>query len=60
MQQLGRMAVAALLNAASAGVDFDLTTAEVIAAFNAAWASGDYNTTKDMLDKLNNQGCPLN
>lgn len=59
-KQLGRMAVAALLNAASPGVDFDLTTAEVIAAFNAAWASGDYNTTKDMLDDLNNQGCPLN
>ena len=59
-KQVGRMAVAALLNAASPGVDFDLTTAEVIAAFNAAWASGDYNTTKDMLDDLNNQGCPLN
>lgn len=59
-QQLGRMAVAALLNAASPGVDFDLTTAEVIAAFNAAWASGEYNETKNMLDRLNNQGCPLN
>ncbi len=59
-KQLGRMAVAALLNAASPGVDFDLTTAQVIAAFNAAWASGDYETTKDMLDDLNNQGCPLN
>jgi hypothetical protein len=59
-KQLGRMAVAALLNAASPGVDFDLTTAEVIAAFNAAWASGEYEATKDMLDDLNNQGCPLN
>lgn len=59
-KQLGRMAVAALLNAASPGVDFDLTTAEVIAAFNAAWTSGEYEATKDMLDDLNNQGCPLN
>ena len=59
-KQLGRMAVAALLNAASTGVDFDLTTAQVIAAFNAAWASGQYEATKDMLDDLNNQGCPLN
>ncbi len=59
-QQLGRQAVAALLNAASPGVSFDLTPAEVIAAFNAAWSSGDYNTTKDMFDRLNNQGCPLN
>ena len=59
-KQLGRMAVAALLNAASPGVDFDLTTAQVIAAFNAAWASRQYEATKDMLDDLNNQGCPLN
>ncbi len=59
VRQVGRMAVAALLNAASPGVDFDLTTAGVISAFNAAWASGEYNTTKNMLDELNNQGCPL-
>ena len=38
----------------------DLTKGEVIAAFNAAWASGKYHANRDMLDQPNNQGCPLN
>jgi len=56
---LGRHAVAALLDAAHSGVDYDLTEAEVISAVQAAYSSGDFETTKDMLGALNEQGCPL-
>ena len=62
MKALGRHAVAALLNTASANVDYDLTTAQVIAAFNSAYASGNAGTIeqqKNLFDILNNQGCPL-
>ncbi len=54
-----RHAVAALLNASSTGVDFDLTVAQVIAATNAALASGNYEAQKDIFAALNEQGCPL-
>lgn len=60
---LGRHAVAALLNASSSGVDYDYTTAQVISAFNDAYASGDRRTVesqKNEFDFLNNQGCTLN
>lgn len=60
---LGRHAVAALLNASSSGVDYDYTTAQVISAFNDAYASGDRRLIegqKDEFDFLNNQGCELN
>lgn len=63
LNALGRMSVAALLNAASADVNYDYTTAQVIAAFNAAFATGDrkqYERQKNLFDFLNNQGCPLN
>jgi len=60
LNALGRHTVAALLSAASPGVDYDLTAAEVIAAFNAVFPGGDYETLKNRLDALNNQGCPLN
>lgn len=63
LNALGRHTVAALLSAASSGVDYDLTVAEVISAFNTAYASGDPATIsyqKNVLDMLNNQGCPLN
>jgi len=60
---LMRHAVAALLNASSPDVDpvpaFN-TTAEVIAAFQAAFDSGDYSTTKDLFETSNQSGCPLN
>ncbi len=59
---LGRHAVAALLNALSPNVDYGLTAAEVIDAFNDAVASGDADlieATKDVFDELNNEGCPL-
>ncbi len=63
LNALGRQAVAALLSAASADVDYDLAVADVITAFNAAYASADRRTItnqKDVFDMLNNQGCPLN
>lgn len=53
-------AVAALLNAAHPDVAYDLTVAEVIAAVQAAYGpGGDFETTKDDLAALNEQGCPL-
>ena len=58
-----RAAVAALLNSAHPDVDYPLTTAEVIAAVNAALASNDRNTMLALastLDAANNLGCPLN
>ncbi len=66
LNALMRHATAALLNAAKVGVDpdpaFD-TPAEVIAAFQAAFDSGDpdqIEILKDLLDDSNNLGCPLN
>lgn len=63
LNALGRSAVAALLNGASAGVSYDFTTQKVISDFNTAFASGSRKTMeaqKDVFDFLNNQGCPLN
>jgi hypothetical protein len=60
-RNLMRAAVAALLN--STGVDYTMTSAEVIAAVNAALASGDRDTMLALaadLDADNNLGCPLN
>jgi hypothetical protein len=63
LSALLRHATAALLNASSPAVDpvsaFDTTT-EVIAAFQAAFDSGDYETTKDAFAASNEHGCPLN
>ena len=66
LNALIRHATAALLNAATPGVDpdpaFD-TPAEVIAAFQAAFDSPDpeqIEILKDLLDDSNNLGCPLN
>jgi hypothetical protein len=62
-RNLLRAAVAALLNSSSPDVDYTLTTAEVIAAVNAALASNDRDTMLDLagdLDADNNLGCPLN
>jgi hypothetical protein len=60
---LGRHAVAALLNASSPDVDpvaaFD-TVAEVISAYQAAYDSQSYSTTKDMFEASNEAGCPIN
>jgi hypothetical protein len=59
---LTRHAIAAVLNAAHPGVDYPLTVMEIQTAVNAAFASGDAATiesTKDMLDRFNNAGCPI-
>lgn len=56
---LARHAVAALLNSASAGVDYGMSTADVIAAVQAAFASGSFESTKNQLEALNESGCPL-
>jgi len=60
-RNLLRAAVAALLN--STGVYYTMTTAEVIAAVNAALATNDRATMLALaseLDADNNGGCPLN
>jgi hypothetical protein len=57
-----RHAVAALLNSAHSGVDYGMTTAEVVAAVNTALASNDRATilaAKNVLASLNQSGCPL-
>ncbi|MET0396920.1 MAG: hypothetical protein ABW277_08870 [Longimicrobiaceae bacterium] len=62
-QILLRAAVAALLNASHAGVDYPRTAASVIADVNAALASNNRSTMLDLagaLDADNNLGCPLN
>lgn len=57
---LGRHAVAALLNSASGGVSYDYSTAEVIDLVQSAYASGDFEGAKDLLEAANESGCPLN
>lgn len=56
---LTRHAVAALLNAASEDVSYDLTTDQVTSMFKAAVDGGDVEGTKDKLEGYNEQGCPL-
>jgi hypothetical protein len=56
---LGRHTVAALLNAASSGVDFDLTPADVVAQFNAVFPGGNYEALKNQFEGFNEQSCPL-
>jgi Prealbumin-like fold domain len=61
-QILLRQAVAALLNAQHPGVSYPRTTAQVIAAVNAALASNNRTTILDLasaLDADNNLDCPL-
>lgn len=48
---------------AASDVHYDLTVAEVVSAFNAAYASGNRTTItnqKDGFDMLNIQGYPRN
>jgi hypothetical protein len=56
---LGRHAVAALLNASSDEVAYAYTEAEVIALVQEAYATGDFNTYKDMLEEENERGCTV-
>lgn len=53
---LGRHAVAALLNSASSSVNYAYTTDEVIAMVQKAYATGDFEATKDLFDAANNAG----
>ena len=55
-----RHTVAALLNSASTGVDYDLSTSEVIALFQSNYPDGELDDMKDQLARYNEQGCPLN
>lgn len=62
-QILLRAAVAAYLNAASAGVDYPLTVQQVVDQVNAALNTTDRDyviNTASQLDSFNNLGCPLN
>jgi hypothetical protein len=57
-----RHAVAALLNSAHSGVDFGMTTAEVISLVDDALASDDRDeilAAKNVLAALNQRDCPL-
>lgn len=60
---LARHATAALLNSASADVDYPYSTAEVIKAVQDAIDNGgkdSLNAAKDLLASANELGCPLN
>lgn len=55
-----RHAIAALLNAVSPDVSYDLSVSEVKSKFNAAISGGDIEGTKNEFEGFNEQGCPLN
>lgn len=57
---LARHAVAALLNAASPGVDYLYTEADVISMVQSAYASGDFEGIKNLFAAENEMGCTLN
>ncbi len=54
-----RHSTAALLNAAHSGVDYAYTEAQVIAMTQAAFASGDYEATKNLFVTQNEMGGSL-
>jgi len=61
-QNLLRAAVAAVLNAASPGVEYPRSRSAIVAAVNAAIASGNRAAILQLageLDADNNRGCPL-
>jgi hypothetical protein len=57
---LNRHAVAALLNSVNGDVDYLFTTADVIALVQEAYATGEFENIKNMLEEQNEAGCPLN
>ncbi|MCI0437243.1 MAG: hypothetical protein L0271_26940 [Gemmatimonadetes bacterium] len=61
LDALGRHTVAALLNAANPNVNYGMTPAQVIAAFNAVFpgTKAQYNTLKDQFASANELGCSL-
>ncbi|MHC5026209.1 MAG: hypothetical protein ACYTGR_05530 [Planctomycetota bacterium] len=62
LRQLGKHTVAALLNAASPDVDYDLTVDEVISMFNMVFPGTDqaHEDLKNIFADFNELGCPLN
>ena len=56
---LARHAMAALLNASNSEVDYDMSVAEIIAAVQSAFASGDFETVKNQFEAFNEQGCTV-
>lgn len=62
LKALGRHTVAALLNAESDGVGYDLTPSEVVTMFNDVFPGSkpDYTDLKDLFVGYNESGCPLN
>jgi Bacterial Ig-like domain (group 2)/WD40-like Beta Propeller Repeat len=59
MKAFGRQAVAALLNAASGLVAYDLTVTQVKATFRDGYRSENYAGDYQRLLKFNTQACPL-
>ncbi len=61
LNALGRHTVAALLNAESADVSYDLAVGEVIGLFNDAFPGSkpEYNILKNSFEELNELGCPF-
>jgi hypothetical protein len=57
---LARHAVAALLNTTASGVDYPYSTAEVLAIVQNAYATGDFESAKNLLAGANDTFCPLN
>jgi hypothetical protein len=57
---LARHAVAAILNASHSEFTYAYTTADIITGVQNAYASGNFEPFKDLLDRANNTGCPLN
>jgi hypothetical protein len=63
LNALGRHTVAALLNAASTGVEYPLTTAQVISGFNAVFPVTSDSAVETLHLRwagFNEAGCPLN
>ena len=60
LKALGRHTVAALLNSTNSAVGFPLSTAQVIAQFNAAYSTGAYEGMKNQFASLNERNCYLN
>jgi len=56
---LARHAVAALLNAASAEVNYTYSVAQVIAAVQGAFATGNFESVKDNFEAANELGCTV-
>ena len=52
-------AVAAILNASNPNVNYEFSVAEIIALVQDAFATGDFNTAKDILVAENERNCPI-